>query len=190
LQSREVHVDSWKTLIEKFNKDEALRRDKAKRAEEEAAERRAFDDWCASVTEHVMLAVCDMSKTYAAEFEANTGASVAVKYPARGAIRVMPDGPHMSFLRLELLSSRVEFYAHRGAGSLPFFHFMQTDISTEGEKKRKHDVMASIPACYAARGADGSYELRRAGSVGAGEVLKISDLVVRAFELLVEGISG
>jgi len=183
-------VDPWKTLIDKFNSDEALRREKARRLQQEALELQAFEDWCQQVTEHVMVSVCEMSKTYGVEFEAQTGCRVTIKYPARGAIKVLPDGPHMSFLGLELLSSRVEFYAHRGSGSLPFFHFVQSNISIEARKNRKHDVMASIPACYAARCPDGSYELRRAGSVGAGDVLTIQALVIRAFEILIEGVSG
>lgn len=185
-------MDRWKSLFEKFNREESARLLVQRRAQQEAEARQAFDAWCTSTTDQVMSGVCESARHHALEFQAATGRPVSVLYPARPPLDLQPDGAHITFLRLELRGSRVEFYAHRGPGLLPFFHFVHTH--DDAQRKRINRVVASLPACYAARLPDGRWELRRAGPAPAPEVasdvVSLEELVYRAFELLIEGIEA
>lgn len=181
-------MDHWKSLFDKFNREESVRVEKQRRALDEAEARRSFDAWCSAATEQVMTAVCESAREHAVEFQSHTGCPVLVQYPSRRPLDMEPDGAHITFLRLELRGSRVEFYAHRGPGLLPFFHFVHTHA--DAQHKRMNRVVASLPACYAARLADGRWELRRAGPApapgSASDLVSVEELVFRAFELLIE----
>lgn len=184
-------MDRWDELYEQMRALDAEREQRDERVAVDAEERRVFDEWCVQVTDTVMQRIADVAREHARELGARTGKHMAVEYPSRDAIKSEPDGPYMSFMTLTLESSALQLYSYRGAGDLPFIHFVPLPPEAPPTGSRpKHHRLISVPGAFIARHQDGSWELLRARTADdePAESTSIDELVYRAFELLVAGL--
>ncbi len=146
--------DRWQKLYQKVDRDMHARDEADGRDREEDANKTAQEAWCARVTGEVLSAVHAQICERAEQFQAETGNTVYVTFPAEAPSASVAFAAHeMRFIRLALEDARIYVYSARAPLKLPALHLLSSaeQLRPSTAKRTRPSTRPGRPSTYPGR---------------------------------------
>lgn len=178
-------MSRWDELFSKMRRIESERLELERRQREAEEARRERDAWAEAALDAMWRGVAHEVEARIGDFTRATGRRIEVvrhlrSQEAAGGLAAL------RILELRLASSVVYLYSHHALGGEVHVHVAQWPAP--GGRDKRHHRMISLPVCTLERVGARDFALRRISPAHAGRVLRVEDVVYRAFELLVFGL--